>query len=122
VIYGQSLKCKIVLYWRRHNVRGISPTAKFRRHCVPMTSLTLLPPSKLAQGVPLPICIWDMSGSNLGQETSYPHRRFVIFLSLCGQYLKLGQGRFLPRPFHFIFNESSHQSTRQVFATDSVVK
>jgi hypothetical protein len=48
--------------------------------------------------------IWEVRYSNLGQNTGYPDRVFVFFLSLqknSGIVPRLGHDRFLPNPFHF---------------------
>jgi hypothetical protein len=64
--------------------------------------------------VPIQACIREVLGSNLGRNTEYLEvfRGFSRALQAnFGIVLPLGHEQFLPNPFLFITNRSSHHST-----------
>jgi hypothetical protein len=58
--------------------------------------------------------IWEVLGSNLGPQTSYPDCRISWISSVRPsnyKYLKLGHYYFLPHPFQLITPTSSYHLT-----------
>jgi hypothetical protein len=51
-----------------------------------MSLYIYLPPRQLAQAVTLLTCIWKVCGSNLGQDTAYPHLGFLFSPLRRGRY------------------------------------
>jgi hypothetical protein len=60
------------------------------------------------------LCIREVPGSNLGEETDYPDSSWfssVLPEECRDSALKLGHDRFLPNPFQFFIHLSPYQST-----------
>jgi hypothetical protein len=61
--------------------------------------------SKVIKVVTLVTCTRDVPGSNLGRDTYYLERFFLVLPSpsekMAGQYLRLSQDHFLPYPSQF---------------------
>jgi hypothetical protein len=106
--------------------------SKIRRYCVKIGHGHFTPqslkftihlqtkPNVVVEYLTLLLRIREVLASNLGPESGYWLKFFVVFISPCRQilelYLQLGHGRFLPNLFQFIIHISTLHSTLYILS------